>query len=47
MVLGASSLDQLERNLGAIEDGPLEEEMVELVQGVWESVRESAAEYCL
>lgn len=47
VVLGASSLDQLERNLGAIEDGPLEEEMVELVQGVWESVRESAAEYCL
>lgn len=47
VVLGASSLEQAERNLEAVEAGPLEEGMVGLVEGVWECVRGEAEEYCL
>ena len=38
-----SGVDRLEMNLDAMEDGPLRKEMVELVEGVWESVRGSVA----
>lgn len=47
VVLGASSVEQLEKNLNSIEDGPLDEALVKLVDRVFESVRGEAADYCL
>ena len=47
VIIGASSVDQLKRNLDAIEDGPLPEEIRKVVDDVWESVRDNAAGYCL
>lgn len=47
VILGASSLQQLEDNLDAIEAGPLTQDLVELVNGVWDSVQEEAASYHL
>ena len=45
MVLGASSVEQLRMNLEAVEAGPLSEEMVKLVDGVWEEVKAEASKY--
>lgn len=42
-MLGMSGVDRLEMNLDAMEDDPLGKEMGELVEGVWERVRGSAA----
>ena len=47
VIIGASSIDQLKRNLDAIEDGPLPEGIRKVVDDVWESVRDDAAGYCL
>ena len=47
VIIGASSVDQLKRNLDAIEDGPLPEGIRKLVDDVWESVRDNAAGYYL
>ena len=44
-MLGASSVEQLRRNLEAVEAGPLDEELVKLVDGVWEEVNAEAAKY--
>ena len=45
VVLGASSVEQLGKNLEAVEAGPLSEELVKLVDGVWEEVKAEAAKY--
>ena len=45
VVLGASSVEQLRKNLESVEAGPLSEELVKLVDGVWEEVKLEAAEY--
>ena len=45
VIIGASSVDQLKRNLDAIEDGPLPEAIRKLVDDVWESVGDNAAGY--
>ena len=47
VVLGASSVEQLGKNLDAIEAGPLSDELVGLVEEVWDSVKGEAADYCL
>lgn len=47
VILGASSAEQLERNLEAVETGPLAEDLVQVVDEVWEAVKESAAQYYL
>lgn len=39
VILGASSLEQLEANLNAADAGPLDEDMVKMVEGVWEVVK--------
>ncbi|MCJ1252093.1 hypothetical protein MMC30_009331 [Trapelia coarctata] len=47
IVIGASSLEQLEENLAAIEAGPLEEGLLRVVEGVWDAVREEGVGYCV
>lgn len=47
VILGASSVEQLEKNLKAVEAGPLNTELAQAVDSVWEEVREDAAKYCL
>ena len=47
VILGASSEEQLKANLDAIDDGPLDQKMVDLVDKVFESVTGEAAEYFL
>ncbi|MCJ1476400.1 hypothetical protein MMC13_005066 [Lambiella insularis] len=45
VVLGASSLKQLEANLDAVEAGPLGKSMVDLVDWVWKAVEGDVAKY--
>lgn len=47
VIVGASSVNQLKKNLDAIEDGPLPERITKVVDDVWESVKDNAADYCL
>lgn len=46
VILGASSVDQLEENLMACEEGPLPEEAVIDCDAVWARIRGVAAKYC-
>ena len=39
-------MEQLEKNLVAVKAGPLEDELVRVVAGIWEDVKEEAARYC-
>ena len=45
MIVGASSPAQLETTMKNLNAGPLPEEVVEALDGVWESARESAPDY--
>ncbi|KAL9603004.1 MAG: hypothetical protein Q9179_002369 [Wetmoreana sp. 5 TL-2023] len=45
VILGASSEEQLEENLKAVKAGPLEKDLVQIVDGVWQQVRKDAARY--
>lgn len=45
VTLGASSLAQLQANLDAVATGPLERDLVELVDEVWMAVQGEAADY--
>ena len=50
VILGASSAGQLERNLEAVEAGPLDEDLAHLINSVWledEEVRKEAGKYHL
>jgi len=42
VVIGASKLEQLKENLEICDAGPLPEEVVEAINGVWPSVKEKA-----
>ncbi len=42
MIIGASSLAQLEENLKICQAGPLEEGLVKLVDGLWEKIKDVA-----
>ena len=42
MIIGASSARQLEETMKEIEKGPLEQWVVERIEGMWESVKEDA-----
>ena len=39
MIIGGSSLKQLEKTLTACEEGPLEPEVAKKIQGIWEMVK--------
>lgn len=43
MVVGASSVEQLEDSLKIAEDGPLPAELVKVIEDVWPSVEPVAA----
>ena len=45
MIVGASSPKQLDETLKACAAGPLPKEVVEAVDGVWESAKETAPDY--
>lgn len=45
VILGVSSLAQLQANLDAVATGPLERDLVDLVDEVWMAVQGEAAEY--
>ncbi|KAJ9138808.1 Aldo/keto reductase [Pleurostoma richardsiae] len=45
IVLGASSLSQLEQNLKALEGGPLPEEVVEAIDAGWQKIRGKELKY--
>ncbi|OAG01349.1 Aldo/keto reductase [Paraphaeosphaeria sporulosa] len=47
VILGCSSVRQMSANLDAIAAGPLSGELVEVINGVWDVVREDAASYHL
>jgi aflatoxin B1 aldehyde reductase len=42
VVIGASKVEQLKENLEICDAGPLPEEIVETINGVWPSVKEKA-----
>ena len=42
IIIGASSLGQLEKTLAIIDKGPLSETAIRAIDGVWESVKEEA-----
>ena len=42
IIIGASKVSQLEESLGAIEDGPLDEKIVERVDAIWKKVEHDA-----
>lgn len=42
VVIGASKVDQLRENLEICDAGPLPEEVVQTIEGVWPSVKEVA-----
>ncbi|KAL8937657.1 MAG: hypothetical protein Q9211_003573 [Gyalolechia sp. 1 TL-2023] len=45
VILGASSVEQLDKNLAAVEAGPLEDDLANIVYEVWERVQDDAARY--
>jgi aflatoxin B1 aldehyde reductase len=45
VVLGASGVDQLHTNLAALDEGPLNEELLQECDQVWESLRGTAPKY--
>lgn len=45
LILGASSTDQLIQNFVIIEAGPLPEAVVEVIEGVWPTVKPFAPSY--
>ncbi|KAL1594339.1 hypothetical protein SLS60_010099 [Paraconiothyrium brasiliense] len=47
VILGCSSVRQMEANLNAIDAGPLSNDLVEVINGVWDVVKEHAASYHL
>ncbi|KAJ4291939.1 hypothetical protein N0V90_009837 [Kalmusia sp. IMI 367209] len=47
VILGCSSVRQMEANLNAIEAGPLSNDLVEVINGVWDVVKDHAAPYHL
>ncbi|KAF2742520.1 Aldo/keto reductase [Sporormia fimetaria CBS 119925] len=47
VILGASRVSQLEENMDAVDAGPLDDDLVEAMNGVWEFVKDSAAPYHL
>lgn len=47
VILGCSSVRQMEANLDAIDAGPLSNELVEVINGVWDVVKDHAASYHL
>ncbi|KAF2443244.1 aflatoxin B1 aldehyde reductase member 2 [Karstenula rhodostoma CBS 690.94] len=47
VILGCSSVRQMEANLDAVAAGPLSAELVAVINGVWDVVREDAASYHL
>ena len=42
VIIGASSIAQLKENLEVCDAGPLPEEVVQTIEGVWPEVREVA-----
>jgi len=42
VIIGASKVEQLKENLEICDAGPLPEEVVETINGVWPSVKENA-----
>lgn len=42
MILGATETHHLTQALGYLKDGPLEKEVVDEIEGIWESVKEEA-----
>lgn len=42
LVIGASSVEQLEQTLDALEEGPLSNEALEMIDGIWELVKADA-----
>jgi aflatoxin B1 aldehyde reductase len=47
VIIGSSTVQQLEDNLNAIEAGPLSDDLVEAMDNVWEVVKDHAAPYHL
>jgi aflatoxin B1 aldehyde reductase len=45
VIVGASALSQLEQNLAALADGPLDESVVRALDGAWEVVRPDCPRY--
>jgi aflatoxin B1 aldehyde reductase len=47
IIVGCSSVQQLEDNLNAFEAGPLSEDLVQTMNNVWDVVKDHAAPYHL
>jgi len=47
VILGCSSVRQMEANLDAVRAGPLSEDLVRVIDGVWDVAAEHAAAYHL
>jgi aflatoxin B1 aldehyde reductase len=45
VILGASKLEQLEQNLAAAEEGPLDQETLDALDQVWQHLRGVTPKY--